>query len=145
MSAVVTPAGATVRTGGEDLTGRTVEGVIRTRYGRDAYLDWSADRNTPEVGQVVRRDQYGTHVLARVLEVSGPLYRDDYATQREWLRRHPIGRVRDAAGRDRWVAAAVHVWSYGQDSDIIGHALAISETRAELIDNMRAVAAGGAR
>jgi len=35
-------------------SGRTVETIVRREYGRTAFVRWSADRNSPELGQIVK-------------------------------------------------------------------------------------------
>lgn len=35
-------------------SGRTVESTVRRWYGKTAYVRWSADPNSPELGQIVK-------------------------------------------------------------------------------------------
>lgn len=59
-------------------TGRTAQSIVRREYGRDARIRWSADRNNPSAGMVVRTDQYGTHVLATLHAAEGAIETDEY-------------------------------------------------------------------
>lgn len=44
----------TIRTKMHVYSGRTVETIVRREYGRTAFVRWSADRNSPELGQIVK-------------------------------------------------------------------------------------------
>lgn len=55
---------ATLRTSHGTYTGRTLESIIRREYGRKAYI-WGA------TDHIVYTDQYGTHVLATIIDWEG--------------------------------------------------------------------------
>jgi hypothetical protein len=62
---------AQITTNHGTYAGRTVQSIVRREYGRRARVKWSADRNDPYAGMVVRDDRYGTHVLATLRSVEG--------------------------------------------------------------------------
>lgn len=66
----------TITTTHGEFRGRTIDSIVRREYGRSAEARRSADRNAPEWGMVVRTDEHGTHVLARIFTASDPLARD---------------------------------------------------------------------
>lgn len=59
-----------IRTSHGTFTGKTVGSITRREYGRNAYMVTSGDPNSPEVAYVVRTDKHGTHVLAKVFDLS---------------------------------------------------------------------------
>lgn len=60
---------ATLTTNHGTFTGRTIESIIRTRYGRRAH--WG------QGDFVVVTDKYGTHVLARIIRAEGDREQQD--------------------------------------------------------------------
>jgi len=61
-----------------EFTGRTAQSIVRREYGRRARVKWSADRNDPAAGMVVRTDRYGTHVLATLYAAEGTIETDEF-------------------------------------------------------------------
>jgi hypothetical protein len=47
---------ASITTEHGTYTGKAPESIVRREYGRDARIEFSADRNAPQVGMVLRRD-----------------------------------------------------------------------------------------
>lgn len=62
---------ARIQAGGEWHGGNTIESIVRREYGRKAYIRWSADRNSPEAGMIVRDNPHGTLVLDRLVYAEG--------------------------------------------------------------------------
>jgi hypothetical protein len=60
------------------FTGRTAQSIVRREYGRAARVRWYADRNNPAAGMIVRRDKYGTHVLATLYAAEGAIETDEH-------------------------------------------------------------------
>lgn len=60
------------RATGEDHSGSSPESIVRRVWGRDARIVYSPNPSSRWEAQVVRDDQYGTHILA-------VLYLDDEA------------------------------------------------------------------
>lgn len=60
------------------FAGRTVQSIVRREYGRTARVEWSADRNNPHAGMIVRTDKYGTHVLATLYAAAGEVETDEF-------------------------------------------------------------------
>lgn len=58
--------------------GRTAQSIVRREYGRKARVRWYADRNAPAAGMIVRRDRYGTHVLATLYAAEGAIEVDEF-------------------------------------------------------------------
>lgn len=46
--------------------GATPDTIVRRVYGRKATFVPRTDRNSPHAGMVTKKDEHGTHVLARV-------------------------------------------------------------------------------
>jgi hypothetical protein len=67
---------AQITTSHGTFTGRTAQSIVRREYGRTARIVWSADRNNPAAGMIVRRDRYGTHVLATLYAAEGAIETD---------------------------------------------------------------------
>lgn len=61
-----------------EFTGRTAQSIVRREYGRRARVRWYADRNAPAAGMIVRRDRYGTHVLATLYAAKGEIETDEF-------------------------------------------------------------------
>lgn len=63
---------ARIRTTAGWFTGKLVESIVRREYGRTAEIRWSSDRNSPEVGLIVRRaGSGGSAVLDRLIVAEG--------------------------------------------------------------------------
>lgn len=62
---------ARIQAGGEWHGGNTIESIVRREYGRKAYIRWSADRNSPDAGMIVRDNPHGTLVLDRLVYAEG--------------------------------------------------------------------------
>ena len=65
---------ATIRTNDGEFTGRTPESIVRRVYGRTATIQWSADPNSPDAGEVLgpkarALDAHEWPVLARLVWV----------------------------------------------------------------------------
>lgn len=61
---------ASIRTTAGEFTGRSAETIVRREFGRTAEIRWSADRNRPNAGLIIKRYKHGTRVLAVLNSVS---------------------------------------------------------------------------
>lgn len=79
--------GATISTSKGEFKGKTVESIVRTRYGRTAYVMWSRDPNNPNSGDIVRTDPdsngHGQFVLGTLYWWEGDREENNYGEKVE--------------------------------------------------------------
>ena len=71
---------ARIRTTDGWHAGKTVESIVRREYGRGAAIRWSADRNSPEAGMIVKTGPHGTTVVSSLIYAEGKLDNGDSIT-----------------------------------------------------------------
>jgi len=71
---------ARIRTTDGWHAGKTVESIVRREYGRTATIRWSADRNSPEAGMIVKTGPHGTTVVTSLIYAEGKLDNGDSIT-----------------------------------------------------------------
>ena len=56
---------------GTELTGKTIDSIIRREYGRKATWRPARDHNSPFYGQVIKTNKFGVHILTNIVYVYG--------------------------------------------------------------------------